>query len=157
MISVKTKIETEVERTNSVQDNRFFIKMPDDWKEQHRYIIEGPEDDGIKHNISVQFENQTETADLKEIVGKKITELAIALNGYEQLKLAPVQLKDSLPAYEVIYKWTPKGKRKVLQRMMFVLTQGSLFMLVTTFSEKTFKQLGPQVENIYYSFTVTHS
>lgn len=136
----------------TVEDSRFAMKMPSEWTENASYLIEGPEEDGIKHNIMVKIEDNVEVLDIATISQQKIQDLSKALQAYQELNQGFVQLNDSLPAYEVQYKWLPAGKREVYQRMMFVLVQQSVFTLTATFSEKTYKQFGPQVDSIFKSF-----
>ena len=137
-----------------IQDSRFSMKMSSEWVDQTSfYYIEGPEDDGIKHHIRVQIEEEFEEADIKEFAEMKIKNLSNTLQTYQELKQGPVRLNNKpIPAYEVVYKWKVQDKREVYQRMMYVLSKKTAFILTATFSEKTFKRLGPQVEMIFKSF-----
>ena len=153
MLFEKTQIPEPPPR-KPVEDSRFSMVLSSEWVDKTSYIIVGPEEDGIQHNIMVKIEDNAEVLDVATLAQEKIKELSIALEAFEELNEGPVQLNESLPAYEVLYKWMPNGKREVYQRMMFVLSEQSVFTLTVTFSEKTFKRLGSQVDSIYKSFTV---
>jgi len=137
-----------------IEDSRFSMNMSSEWIDKSIYSIEGPEDDGIKHNIRVNIEDNVEVLDVATIARDEIMGLANALDAFQELYQGPVRLNGSLPAYEFLYKCMPVEKREVYQRMMFVLAKQSLFTLTVSFSEKTFKRFGPQVDSIYKSFTV---
>ena len=137
-----------------VEDSRFSMELSSEWVDKTSYIIVGPEEDGIQHNIIVKIENNVDIPNIATLVREKVKDLSGHLELFRGLNHEPVQLNQSYPAYEVAYKWTPAGKREVYQRMMFVLANQTVYTLTVTFSEKTFKRLGPHVSEIYKSFTV---
>jgi hypothetical protein len=155
--SRKSKDEEKPPTHPALQDSRFVMMMPPEWLDESIYILEGPEDDGIQHRILLKIETDIANDDISEVAGKKIGELASSLNGFEKISLAPVQLQQPLPAYEIVYKWLPVENRAVIQRMMFVVAPESVYTLTVTFSGKTFNKLGAQVEAIFKSFSVPES
>ena len=135
-----------------VEDSRFSMTSADPWADRTSYYLEGPEEDGIKHGIMVNIEEKIEAPDAGAYARGRLKELSNDLAAYQELQQGPVQLKGRESAYEVLYKWVPPGKREILQRMMFVVSKGRALTLTATFSEKTFRRLGKEVERVFRSF-----
>jgi len=65
-----------------ILNNRFALKIPEDWKDKSVYKFDGPQDYGIKHNIFVHIENQVEIPDLQRYADKEDTGGRILIINY---------------------------------------------------------------------------
>lgn len=135
-------------------NNRFRMTFPDVWEDQSIYRFKGPEKDGIQHNIIVNIEHDAPDMDLEKYARKNIHALETSLQGYRELKQGPVELDDGSHAYELVYRWCPVENRKVYQRVIYLLKDGTGYILTATFSKKTWKTFGPGVDKILKSFTI---
>lgn len=137
-----------------VLNNKFSLQIPPDWKDQTIYRFEGPEDDGINHNILVTIENQVEIPDLQRYADMQIKTVENELQGYHELKRGQIVLNNQIPAYELVYKWCPTKDREIYQRAIYILHNGTGYILTATFSKKTWKIRGTEVDKILKSFTI---
>ena len=135
-------------------NNKFSIKIPEDWKDRSCYKFEGPVEDGVMHNIIVTIENNVEVQNLQQYADLNIKAVEKELQGYHELKRGPVILSSRLPAYELVYKWYPMEDREVYQRVIYVLHKETGYILTATFSKKTWKTKGAEIDKILKSFTV---
>ena len=133
----------------------FEMKLPPDWTDQSIYRFEGPEEDGIRHNIYLNIEHNVESGDIIEYAQKNMNAVAQELQGYEELKQGQVTLTNGIPAFEVVYKWCPVEDREVYQRVVYVLIRHTGYILTASFSKKSWKMFGPVVDEILMSFAVT--
>ena len=136
-----------------LMNNRFSMKFPGEWEDRSYYRFEGPVEDGIKHSIIVTIENNVDVPELEQYAELNIKALENELQGYQELKRGPVSLENRVPAYELVYKWTPMEGRQVYQRVIYILMNKTGYMLTATFSKKTWKMLGSVVNKILMSFT----
>ncbi|MBW2662321.1 MAG: DcrB-related protein [Deltaproteobacteria bacterium] len=141
-------------RYHTVLNNRFMLNIPAEWKDESVYRFEGDEDDGVKHNILVTIENQLEIPDLERYADMQIKVVASELQGYHELKRGQIVLNNRLPAYELVYKWCPVEDREVYQRAIYILQKKTGYILTATFSKKTWKTKGAEIDKILKSFTI---
>ena len=139
---------------NTILNNRFAMKVPQDWEDRSYYCFEGPVEDGVKHNIIVTIENNLEVPNLQQYADLNIKTIETELQGYQELKRGPVTLDNQIPGYELVYKWTPIEDGKVYQRVIYILINKTGYVLTATFSKKTWKTLGPEINKILMSFTI---
>ena len=139
---------------HTVLNNRFVLNIPAEWKDETVYRFEGPEDDGIKHNILVTIENEVDIPDLERYADMQIKAVETELQGYHELKRGQIVLNNRLPAYELVYKWCPVEDREVYQRVIYILHKDTGYILTATFSKKTWKTKGAEIDKILKSFTI---
>ena len=139
----------------TILNNRFSMKFPPEWEDRSYYRFEGPVEDGVKHNIIVTIENNVEVPSLEQYADLNIKAVETELQGYQELKRGPVTLDNRVPAYELVYKWTPVKDRQVYQRVIYILINKTGYILTASFSKKTWKMLGPAVNKILMSFRVS--
>ena len=140
-------------RDHTVLDNRFVLNIPADWTDKSIYKFDGPQDDGIKHNIFVHIENNVEIPDLERYADMQIKVVASELQGYHELKRGQIVLNNRLPAYELVYKWCPVEEIEIYQRSIYILHKETGYILTATFSKKTWKTRGTEIDKILKSFT----
>ena len=136
-------------------NNKFSIKFPPEWQDRSYYRFEGPVEDGIQHTIIVLIENDVDVPGLDQYAELNIKAVENELQGYQELKRGPVSLDSRVPAYELVYKWSPAEGRQVYQRVIYILTNKTGYVLTATFSKKTWKMLGPEINKILMSFMTT--
>ena len=136
-------------------NNRFSIKIPPDWEDRSYYRFEGSIEDGVKHTIILTIENNVDVPDLQQYAELNIKAVATELQGFQELKRGLLKLDSGLPAYELVYKWTPVKDRQVYQRVIYILMNRTGYILTATFSKKTWKMLGPAINKILMSFKVS--
>lgn len=139
----------------TILNNRFTLEIPQEWEDHSIYRFDGPINDGIKHNIIITIENNVEVPNLQHYVEMNIKTLKMGLQGYIELKQAPFILNNGISAYELVYKWIPVDNREVYQKVIYILINKTGYILSATFSKKTWKTMGPEVDKILKSFTVT--
>ena len=138
-----------------IMNNRFSMTFPPEWEDRSYYRFEGPVEDGIKHSIIVTIENNVDVPNLEQYAELNIKAVETELQGYQELKRGPVTLDNRVPAYELVYKWTPVKDRQVYQRVIYILINKTGYILTASFSKKTWKMLGPAVNKILMSFRVS--
>jgi hypothetical protein len=146
------KNEQSVESSRIYQGNNFTINQQEGWVDKTIYTLAGPVEDGIQHNILITIEEDVEFDSVAEYADFHITAMEEELKGYIVLKREEISLANGLPAYRAIYRWYPTDEMCIYQEQMFVLADGTAYKLTTTFTKKTRKTLGPQVERILMSF-----
>lgn len=152
--SHKPAQKKEISSGYTILNNRFALQFPGTWEDKTVYTFEGPEEDGIRHNIWVTIENNVEVPDLERYAQMNIQATESELQGYRELKQGPLTLANRQPAYEHVYRWSPVENREVYQRVMYVLHNNTGYILTATFSKKTWKTLGTEVDRILSSFSI---
>ena len=69
-------------RDHTVLNNRFVLNIPAEWKDETVYRFEGPQKDGINHNILVTIENEVDIPDLERYADMQIKAVETELQGY---------------------------------------------------------------------------
>lgn len=133
-------------------NHRFHLHLPEGWKDTTVYTFQGPEEDGLRHQILITVDTPPEPDDLEAYAGLRIQTLEQALQGYQELKQGIIHLTDGTRGYEVVYRWSPVLNEIYYQRIVFVIAQGSGYTFTVTFTPKTWKTLGPVVDQILQSF-----
>jgi hypothetical protein len=153
MLFQKTENKMQVPSGYTILNNKFSLRVPAAWEDKSVYTFQGPEEDGIRHNIWVTIENNVDVPDLERYAQVNIQALENELQGYRALKQGPLTLKNGQPAYEHVYRWSPVADREVYQRVMYVLKNRTGYILTSSFSKKTWKMLGTEIDKIFRSFT----
>jgi len=141
-------------RDHTVLNNRFVLNIPAGWTDKSVYKFDGPQDDGINHNIIVTIENEVKVPALERYADMQIKAVETELQGYHELKRGQIVLNNRLPAYELVYKWCPVEDREVYQRAIYILRNETGYILTATFSKKTWKIRGVEIDKILKSFTI---
>jgi len=134
------------------RNSRFAFNLPGDWQDQSVYRFVGPEEDGIQQNIMVTVEHDVVHSDLNQYAQINIHAVEQTLQGYHELKRGTISLDSGLPAFEIVYKWTPVKERTVYQRVIYLLEGHTGYILTASFSKKTWKTKGPEMDRILRSF-----
>ena len=132
--------------------HRFTLALPESWQDKTVYILTGPVDDGIQHNVTVNVEPETQFEKVREYAEWQIRALEDELKSCRLLKKEEIKLANGLPAYRAIFSWWPTDQLRVYQEQIYVLFEKMAYRLTATFTKKTRKTLGPQVERMMLSF-----
>ena len=138
---------------NDYRANSFTLSLPDDWIDRTVYTLTGPVTDGVQHNITVTRQPDLSTDDITEFAELQIRSLEEELKGCRLLLKEPVELANGLPAYRALFVWWPAEEIRLYQEQLYVLYKTTGFTLTASFTKKTRKTIGPQVERAMMTFS----
>jgi len=130
----------------------FTLSLLDGWQDKTIYTLTGPVENGIQHNAIINVDNDLPFDNVRDYADAQITALEEQLKGCRLLKRAAVKLANGMPAIQAVFSWYPTDKLHVYQEQIFVLVNQTGYKLTATFTKKTRKTLGPQVERMMLSF-----
>jgi len=133
--------------------NTFSVKVNENWQDKTIYTIAGPVTDGIQHSIIINLNPDVETDSLRDYADWNIASLTNELKGCRLLMQAPINLANGLPAYKAIFCWFPTEELRIYQEQIYILVGTTGYNLTASFTKKTRKTLGPQVERMMLSFS----
>jgi len=144
--------EDKPKPTLGFRGNLFTINMPQGWQDKTIYTIAGPVEDEVQHNIVINVDHDVEIDSVDTLAKLQIETLEAQLQGCRILKRGAVTLNNGQEAYEVIFRWEPTNLKRLYQRQIYVLAGTTSYTLTTTFTKKTRKTRGPEVDRIMMSF-----
>jgi hypothetical protein len=133
--------------------NTFTIGLNEEWTDKTIHIISGPVSDEIQHNIIINVDPEPGTDSLINFAEVHIKTLEEQLKGCRLLKKDKIQLNNGLPAYRTIFRWFPAENVRLYQEQIYVFQNGTGYILTASFTKKTRKTLGPQVERLLMTFS----
>lgn len=146
-------IKLPSEKTVSIYlGNGFTIDQPDGWQDKTVYTLGGPVEDGIQHNVVINVGHDVDIDSVEELADLQIASLEMQLQGFRILKRGEITLSNGQEAYEAIFRWEPTDVRRLYQRQIYVLAGKTAYTLTSTFSKRTRKTRGPEVDRILMSF-----
>jgi hypothetical protein len=132
--------------------NNFTLNIYEDWIDKTIYTLTGPVTDGIQHNIIITYEPDVEM-DLVEDYGEwQIEGIQSSLKGCLLLKKGAKKMTNGMDAYEAIFSWYPTDELRIFQQQIYVLHEKIGYKITASFTKKTRKTLGPQIERMMLSF-----
>jgi hypothetical protein len=131
---------------------RFTLELPSGWEDETIYTYKGPDDSGVQHRITLVIDRATDAAAVEEFARLRIATIMATLQGAEILKEEPKELASGIPAYECVYKWIPVGSDALFVRNVYLLAGGAGYTFSGTFSKKTLKTIGVEMDRIIESF-----
>ena len=134
------------------RSHHFSVAISDGWQDKTIYTIGGPVTDGIQHNIVITVHPDVQVETLRDFADWNIAAMKDALKSCRLLKQAPITLANGLPAYQAVFCWYPTDELRLYQEQVYVLQEGTGYVLTASFTKKTRKTLGPQVERMFLSF-----
>jgi hypothetical protein len=137
---------------NQFTGNGFSLIMADGWVDQTVYTLKGPDDSGVQHNLVLMVDSESKPGDLLIYAKQRIQTLIQTLSGFELLSEQPKKLKSGLDIYEVVYKWIPTEGKIIFQKQVYLIANGIAYNFTASFSKKTIKTIGTEVEAIIDSF-----
>ncbi len=146
-------ITADEKKTNLFQGNKFRLELQDGWEDDTLYIISGPVDDGVQHNINITVDKEPQLDSLTEYAEWQIKSMEEQLKGCRVLLREQTQLQIGLLAFRAIFSWSPNDNLRIYQEQIYVMVEGMAYTLTTSFTKKTRKTLGPAIERMMLSFT----
>ena len=132
--------------------NGFTIGQPGDWQDATVYTLSGPIEDEMQHNIVINIGHDVDIDSVEELADLQIESLEMQLQGCRVLKRGKITLNNGHEAYEAVFRWEPTEVNRLYQRQIYVLAGKTAYTLTSTFSRKTRKTRGPEVDRIMMSF-----
>ena len=132
--------------------NNFSLNIYEDWTDKTLYTLTGPVTDGIQHNVIITHEPGVEMDSVEEYGEWQIQGVLSSLKGCMILKKGPKKLQNGINAYEAIFSWYPTDELRIFQQQIYVLHEKVGYKITASFTKKTRKTLGPQVERMMLSF-----
>jgi hypothetical protein len=132
--------------------SQFQINLPDGWEDQTMYTFKGPDDSGVQHNLVLIIDNDLEGVDLQAYAKLRLDSIKDTLPGFELMGEREKELKSGNKAYEIVYKWSPGADKTLVQKQVFAIMGDKAYNFTSSFSKKTIKTIGAQVDEIIDSF-----
>jgi len=132
--------------------SQFKIDLPDGWEDQTMYTFKGPDDSGVQHNLVLMIDTEPGGLDLNTYADLRIESLKNTLSGFELMGKREKELKSGHKAYEIVYKWAPGESKILIQKQVFTIIGKKAYNFTSSFSKKTIKTIGVQVDEIIDSF-----
>ena len=126
--------------------------MPEEWQDKTIYTLAGPVEDDIQHNILINIERDAGIDSVADYADRQIESLESQLHGCRVLKRDEVRLDNGLEAYDAIFRWDPMDEVRYYQRQIYVLFEDTAYTLTTTFTKRSRKIRGPEIDRILMSF-----
>jgi len=149
------KLESKEKPQVEYLSNNFTLKLYNDWEDKTIFTLTGPVTDGIQHNIIVTREKDIQSDSVVDYAEWQIRGLEEELKSCLLLKKGKRTLQNGMPAYEAIFKWYPTDELRIYQHQIYVLHNSIGYKLTASFTKKTRKIFGPQVERMMLSFNPT--
>lgn len=132
--------------------NKFNLILPNDWVDQSAYFFQGPEDDGVYHNLTLLIDHTPDSDDVKSYANPRMEQTISAMGGAEVVKEEERQHPSGAQALEVVYKSVPQDGKAVFRKQVFLLAGDTAYTFQADFTKKTMKTIGLQVNQIIDSF-----
>ncbi|HHP7238382.1 hypothetical protein [Longibacter sp.] len=134
----------------------FQMPLPSDaWRCETTYTLLGPVSRGMRHNITVTVERQTDCATLSDYAAKQMEPLESSLPECRLLVHGPLPLQSGDDAYRCIYRWHPEDQEEPLyQEQVYAFGDGVGYTLTASFRRDTRKEFGPIIEQVMRSFRI---
>lgn len=133
-------------------NNQYRIDLPDGWEDRTIHLFMGPDDSGVQHMMQLSIDPETEGAELREYARQRIDAAMESLQGAEILKEEEKTLKNGRTVYECVYRWIPVDGKKLFQRLVYMIVDGTAYTFSANFSKKTIKTIGVEVERMINTF-----
>ncbi len=134
------------------QAQRFTLALPEAWQDRTVYSILGPLNDDFQHNITINVNPDAPFDSVDAYAREQVSALEGALQGCRVLKDEPVFLTNGMPAHRAIVAWYPTDDLKIYQEQVYVLHDTTGYCLTASFTPKTRKTLGPEIERVMLGF-----
>jgi hypothetical protein len=136
-----------------ITNNLFSLAFPDGWRETTTYTFEGPFDSGVQHNLVLVIDPSVgKKMPLAEYAKQQFGTSKAALPGFELINEKDVVMPSGIPAYEIVYRYSPSDSQMLFQKQIFMIIEGKGYIFSSTFSKKTLQTVAPYVEQIIASF-----
>ena len=132
--------------------NHFSILQPEAWSDATVYLLRGPVSDGLQHSITVTCDCNPQTDTLEEYATSRVDEAVDALENSALLINDTITLDNGALARRSIIRWTANNRR-LYQQNVCLLAENMGFVLSSSFTEASRRDVGGEVEAVMRSFT----
>lgn len=134
-------------------NNLFTLTFPEGWRETTTYTFEGPFDSGVQHNLVLVIDPSVDMKmPLAEYAKQQYGTSKEALPGFELINEREIKMPSGMPAYEIVYRYSPSDDQTFFQKQIYMLIEGKGYIFSSTFSKKTLQTIAPYVDQIIASF-----
>ena len=132
----------------------FSLPVPGpEWRDGTIYTLLGPVSGGLRHNITIHVDDDTDATSLDEYAGAQLGGLEAALPEGRLLMHGPLTLDDETAAYRIIFRWQPTNRDGPLyQEQVYVYDDGCGYTLTSSFSAASRKRFGAAIESLLRRF-----
>lgn len=132
----------------------FSLPVPGpEWRDGTTYTLLGPVSGGLRHNITIHVDDDTDATSLDEYAGAQMEGLETALPEGRLLMHGPLTLDDETAAYRTIFRWQPTNRDGPLyQEQVYVYDDGCGYTLTSSFSAASRKRFGAAIESLLCRF-----
>ena len=133
-------------------NNIFKLTLPSGWKETTVYTFEGPYDSGVQHNLVLSILPELpENVALAQYVQSQMEVSAESLPGFELISEKELTVTDIQAGYETVFRYQPSDDVRYMQKQWYFVIKDKIYLFTATFSKKTLKTIGTEVETIVRS------
>ena len=133
-------------------ESRFRFKLPGGWEDQTVFSFRGPSEDDMEHNLLLVIDRHLQYDDIEDYAVEKTMPLTESMPDLIVMKNEEVTVEGGNPCFEFVAKWIPSEDSTVIQKHVFVFSEGLGFHFSINFNKKTYKllnlQLGQVIESI---------
>ena len=135
-------------------NNIFQLTFPDeDWRETTTYTFVGPFDSGVQHNLVLVIDPSVDKKiPLADYAKQQFGTSKAALPGFEMINEREINMPSGIPAYEIVYRYSPSDSQIFFQKQIFMIIEGKGYIFSSTFSKKTLQTIAPYIDQIIASF-----
>jgi len=134
------------------QASDFTLALLEEWKDQSVYLLEGPEEDGLQHFVTIQVDPLAQETTLVDYVDWMVRAQEEHVPGCRLCLKKGVHLGNGLPACRVVFVWHPAEGIQRYQEQVIVLFERQAYRLSAMFTRKTRRTLGPIVWQVMMGF-----
>jgi hypothetical protein len=135
-------------------NNLFILTFPDQgWRETTTYTFEGPHDSGVQHNLVMVIDPSVDKKiSLADYAKQQFGVSKQAMPGFEMINEREINMPSGIPAYEIVYRYSPSDSQTYFQKQIFMIIEGKGYIFSSTFSKKTLQTIAPYIDQIIASF-----
>jgi hypothetical protein len=134
-------------------NNLFSLTFHDGWRETTVYTFEGPFDSGVQHNLVLVIDPSVDRKmPLAEYAKQQFGTSKEAMPGFEMISEREIKMSSGLPAYEIVYRYSPSDDHTLFQKQIYMVIEGKGYIFTSTFSKKTLQTIAPYIDQIIATF-----
>ena len=131
------------------QNNLFSLTFPEGWKETSVYSFEGPEENGLKHNIvACVVPDIDKKEDVARYAKDLLQESTSELPNFEMINEDQIATADGLPVYRAVYKYSPVENVVLYQKQYYLIKDRKCYIFTGTFTRKTMRTIGRSFDTV---------
>lgn len=137
----------------------FSLEGTGGWADETVYTFAGPIADGLRHTITAARDPTPDTTDLSDYTRFRRCEVEATFSNSALLFEDSINLQDGRPTGRFVVRYSAPGDPTGSARVYLcfcVLTTAGGFVLSTTFTPASRREIGADVEAVMRSFSLVH-